>query len=245
MIKQLSVYGGVLPDKYLYNKSEFSLQCRNWHQYIYSVSFEFNPLILTLNQVFTDIGTSLMFTNYQGVYSDTTSYLQGQSVSVAGVVYFSKINSNLANTPPSAYWQIATLNSSGQAVYVTYDNTVSGLAATNTQEVGDELASSSGGVAEFVASGVLAIGNYVSLNINGTVSVVTGSNIDDWIGVSSNNAADAENAKVVLYGGVDEYQSGLTIGTEYFVDTDGTVTTTDTGFLIGTAISTTSIQVEH
>jgi len=98
---------------------------------------------------------------------------------------------------------------------------------------------------DFIASGALVSGEVVSLNSNGTVSVVTGSIIDAWIGISTQTVADTETAGISLYGGVNENQTGLTTQTEYFVDADGSLTTTDTGYPIGKAISSTKLLIEE
>ena len=97
-------------------------------------------------------------------------------------------------------------------------------------------------VYEFVASGAISSGDVVSLNANGTVSVST--TPDAWIGLSKETVADAETLSITLYGGANYNQTGLTINTKYFVDTGGGITTTDTGYLIGKALSATSILIE-
>ena len=107
----------------------------------------------------------------------------------------------------------------------------------------DAIAGAGGGT-EFVASGALTSGEVVSLNADGSVSVVTGSIIQHWIGISQDTVVDAEAVKVTTIGGVDDNQSGLTTGTEYFVDGDGSLTTTDTGYPIGKALSATDILIE-
>lgn len=67
---------------------------------------------------------------------------------------------------------------------------------------------------------------------------------EDWIGISKNTVANGQTATVDILGGINENQTGLTTGSDYFVDTDGTLTTTDTGYPIGTALSATKLIVK-
>lgn len=99
--------------------------------------------------------------NYQGDWA-AGSYSKGQSVSKDGFRYVSKINLNL-DTPPSSNWlQI------GNATSMQYDNTTSGLAATNVQTAVDEIDARSdshiplsGVTAYHLLSGSLALANSV------------------------------------------------------------------------------------
>lgn len=99
--------------------------------------------------------------NYQGDWAEG-SYSKGQSVSKDGFRYVSKINLNL-DTPPSSNWlQI------GNATSMQYDNTTSGLAATNVQTAVDEIDARSdshiplsGVTAYHLLSGSLALANSV------------------------------------------------------------------------------------
>lgn len=70
--------------------------------------------------------------NYQGDWV-AGSYSKGQSVSKDGLRYLSKINLN-SDTPPSANW----LNI-GTAASTSFNNTVSGLTATQVEEAINEL----------------------------------------------------------------------------------------------------------
>jgi len=92
--------------------------------------------------------------------------------------------------------------------------------------------------------GSVQAGEVVALNASNQVIKVTGSNIDNWIGIASEAKTD-EDVPLVTLGSIDSNQAGLTIGSEYFVDTDATVTTTDTGFPIGKALSVTEIIIEE
>ena len=66
---------------------------------------------------------------------------------------------------------------------------------------------------------------------------------DNFIGISSATYADGETATVTLAGSVSDNQTGLTINSTYYVQTDGTIATTaDTPSVeLGRAISSTSL----
>jgi hypothetical protein len=72
----------------------------------------------------------------------------------------------------------------------------------------------------------------------------TDSNADKFIGISQNSALDGEDVYVVSNGGVDNHQSGLTSGTEYWIDGDGSLSETSTGYSkIGFALNSNVISL--
>jgi len=99
---------------------------------------------------------------------------------------------------------------------------------------------------KFVASGTLAKGVPVSLNSNGTVSIVTSSNIWSLIGITAKAIADTATGDINLLGGINSGQTGLTIASDYYAQTDGTITTASSSPAqkLGTAISATTINMK-
>ena len=99
-----------------------------------------------------------------------------------------------------------------------------------------------------VASGALATGDAVIVNADGTVSVVGGGNLtsENFIGIASNGYADGQSAAINAKGFVDDNQSGLTAGQSYYVQTDGTLSTTagDPEVFAGTAVSANKLIVK-
>ena len=81
---------------------------------------------------------------------------------------------------------------------------------------------------------------------NGTsVAVVpVSSNNTDFVGITDEAISSAASGSVVVQGGVNGKVTGLTIGTDYYVQTDGTLNTTVTTVPAGRALSTTSILLE-
>lgn len=86
------------------------------------------------------------------------------------------------------------------------------------------------------------------LDSNSDPSTVVSSGVDstniDFIGIAEQSALDTETVPVTVLGGVSSNQSALTTNTNYFVDVDGTLTTTDTGYKLGKALSATEIIIE-
>jgi hypothetical protein len=66
---------------------------------------------------------------------------------------------------------------------------------------------------------------------------------DSWIGVSTQAISDTASGSITVLGGVNDQQTGLTIGTTYYADTDGTLTATANDYKVGRATSTTNIFI--
>ena len=99
-----------------------------------------------------------------------------------------------------------------------------------------------------VASGALPDGKPVVVNSDGTVSVVGGGNLtsENFIGFSDAAYADTQTATIQAGGAINTGQSSLTIGQQYFVQTDGTIGTTAAtpSVIAGTAVSATDLIVK-
>ena len=66
------------------------------------------------------------------------------------------------------------------------------------------------------------------------------------LGIASGAILDTATGTINTWGSRNEVQTGLTIGSDYYVQSDGTITTTSTSpaQLIGTAISATQINIK-
>jgi hypothetical protein len=80
----------------------------------------------------------------------------------------------------------------------------------------------------------------------GTSNIVTVSytNAPSYIGVAAEAISDTVTGQITITSGINEGQTGLTIGQSYFVSDDGTLTTTNNGRKIGEAFSATNLQVK-
>lgn len=95
------------------------------------------------------------------------------------------------------------------------------------------------------ANGSITAGELLVLEDAGTVKGVTPSptDADDWVGFAAHSAADGQDVIVNTAGDVDENQSGLTIGSTYYADDDGTLTISDTGRKIGKAVAADKLYI--
>lgn len=70
-----------------------------------------------------------------------------------------------------------------------------------------------------------------------------GSNKSDFIGLASAAISDTAAGDINVKGGINEAQSGLTIGSNYYIQNDGSLSTTSSDVLVGKAISATTINM--
>ena len=70
---------------------------------------------------------------------------------------------------------------------------------------------------------------------------------ENYIGIAADTYADNEDSTIGIVGCIDRNQTGLTAGQQYFVQGDGTLSTTadDPSVLAGTAISATELVVKE
>jgi len=71
----------------------------------------------------------------------------------------------------------------------------------------------------------------------------TSTNNTSFIGITAEAIADTATGLVNVFGGINEAQSGLTIGSNYYVQADGSIATTVSDVKIGQAISATTINI--
>ena len=62
-----------------------------------------------------------------------------------------------------------------------------------------------------------------------------------FLGVSEEAISDSASGEITLVGGISEKFSSLTIGSTYYLQSDGSVSTTTSSIVVGVAISATSI----
>lgn len=111
-------------------------------------------------------------------------------------------------------------------------------------------ATAGGGSIEAVASGSLSDGSKVVINADGTVSAIGGSptnlTAENFIGISDGAYSDTATATIQVAGAVDDAQSDLTAGQAYYVQPDGTLSTTagTPEVFAGTAVSSTKLIVK-
>ena len=89
----------------------------------------------------------------------------------------------------------------------------------------------------------------VQRNSNGTIYAnlyqndYIDSNYASFIGITAGAISDTATGAVNVYGGINEAQTGLTIGSDYYVQADGSLSTTASAVKVGQAISATTINM--
>ena len=77
-----------------------------------------------------------------------------------------------------------------------------------------------------------------------TIFQATSTNSADFIGITDQAIADTATGAVIVQGGVSEKVTGLTTGSDYYVQDDGSLSTTVSSVPAGRALSSTSILLE-
>ena len=88
--------------------------------------------------------------------------------------------------------------------------------------------------------------NYATASVYAVNTISTNLTAENYIGISNGAYSDGQTATVQLIGSVDDAQSGLTPGQKYYVQGDGSLSTTaDTpSVLAGKAISSTKLAIK-
>ena len=134
---------------------------------------------------------------------------------------------------------------SGEMLYTTDTKLV--YIGDGTTAGGNPVGVGGGNAVQATASGALADGDLVAVNSDGTVSEVSTITLtaSNFIGISDGAYADTATATIQTKGAIDDAQTGLTAGQAYYVQTDGSLSTTpDTpSVFAGTAVSSTNLIV--
>jgi len=71
-------------------------------------------------------------------------------------------------------------------------------------------------------------------------------NINNWVGIATAAVSDTSTGTFTVVSGVNEGQSGLTVGARYYISNTGVLSTTEnTGYEIGKALSATKLLITH
>jgi hypothetical protein len=84
-------------------------------------------------------------------------------------------------------------------------------------------------------------GTAILLQLPAQITNLTSTNL---LGIAQATVADTETLKVETLGGLSTNLSGLTIGSKYYVQDDGTTTTSSSGQFLGRAVTATTINMK-
>ena len=160
----------------------------------------------------------------------------------------------------SCYWSIgATFDSNSNKVVIAYTEITTGPTATyalpcTVSGTSISFGSKSAFSNPFYFSDISPVFDsnsnkvvisYVGPSSNGVSNVFQNeeSNYTSFIGITSEAISDTATGAVNVYGGINEAQTGLTIGSDYYVQADGSLSTTASAVKVGQAISATTINM--
>jgi len=209
-----------------------------------SMSGAYDSNALKVVYCYRDIGNSNFGTVAVGTISGTSiSFGTPVVFSSGGVTRTSLAYDSLANKIVISYSDSANSN---YGTLVT--GTVSGSSITFDSSI---IYSSTSfyGVGTFVTYDSSSSKNIISWATNsyqGFSAVYTNasSNSADFIGITDQAIADTATGAVIVQGGVSDKVSSLTTGSDYYVQADGTLSTTVSSAPAGRALSSTSILLE-
>jgi hypothetical protein len=200
---------------------------------------------------YTDSGNS-------GAATAEVGTVSGQAISFGSAVVFS-------TKPPLTSAPAFNQNKAGSFVVVYEDSSspnggyaIVGTVSGTSLSFGSEQVYNSGNTGSYsVAVDPNTSGKFVIIYQDGSNSnygtgilgqlstVATNLTSTNLIGISAAAASSGSTAKINTWGGINEAQSSLTIASDYYVQTDGTITTATGGQKVGQAISATTINMRN
>ena len=141
------------------------------------------------------------------------------------------------------------ITSSGSTITVGSEITLNSDATYGPAQ-GRELESASSG-SSITGGTVYATSHYnvsppgatTAVYIRGSSQTVT-SNSSEFLGFANEAISSGSTGEIAVISGVNENQTGLTPATSYYINGDGTLTTTNTGVYAGRALSSTKLLVK-
>ena len=214
----------------------------------------FNSASTGDNTLAYDSTNQKVFLGYQDVSNASAGESKIGTVSGTSISFGSAINyESYANDLSAVY------DSNAQKIIICYDTSSKGKALIGeisgtsiTYGTAFEYSSTSNTYisAVYDSSNQKVVTSYVASS-NGRSIVLTSANAStnltstNFLGFSDGAYTNGQTAKIQIAGSVDDAQSSLTPGTQYYVQTDGTLSTSagNPSVLAGTAISSTKIIV--
>lgn len=190
-------------------------------------------------------------------YGDSSNSFYGTAivgtVSGTSISFGTSVVFNIATTTQTSI----SFDSSASKVVVSYMDsgnsnygtsivgTVSGTSISFGSSFVFETATSKYTASTFDSTNNKVVINYTASSIGKAVVLQNeASNSADFIGITDQAIADTATGAVIVQGGVSDKVSSLTTGSDYYVQNDGTLSTTVSSVPAGRALSTTSILLE-
>jgi hypothetical protein len=193
-------------------------------------------------------------TNINGAYAGTCSVgtVSGTSISFGTPVVFKASNVDYV-------W--VSYNVLSNAVVISYrdrsdtsGNLINGTVSGTSISFGSSSQFSTGNIltitSAYDSANSKTVLSYANYNAGGYgyglvyTPAYTTTNSADFIGITAEAISSAATGAVNVYGGINEAQTGLTIGSDYYVQADGSLSTTASSVKVGQAISATTINMK-
>lgn len=187
--------------------------------------------ILTNSSGSFSFGTLTVITSTRSFYVNASNNLSGDS----SIFITSYVNSSGTRY---ARAKVGTINAGISSISFNTETQLSTTVFSNYADIAQQ--SDSSGTFAFVFERTGADKSFIVLGQTGGTST----NSADFIGITQEAISDTATGKVTPQGGVNTSVSSLTIGTDYYVQADGTISATVSSVPAGRALSTTSILLE-
>jgi hypothetical protein len=181
--------------------------------------------VASISGTTVSIGTLVVFESSNVASSNTVTY--NPSVS--------KVNAFFRKVSDSSYLHFIVGAVSGNSITWGSSTRVESRGATSTSSAYDSTSKQT----------VIARrdSTFSTGRVNMFRNAVTVTNSADFIGITAEAISDTATGAVNVYGGINEAQTGLTIGSDYYVQVDGSLSTTASSVKVGQAISATTINM--
>ena len=204
----------------------------------------YDPNLAKVVIAYADEGNSYYGTAIAGEVSGTSitfgaeQVFKSAEVSYLGITYDSSVNKSLIVYQDGSTTSVVPVELSGTTVSFGTSTTIDSSGTAYRQQIVYDATSGN---------------NVVGLQTNGNngYAIVyqagfTNLTSENYIGTAKSGAADGDGVVVNTQGTVDDSQTGLTAGQSYYVQTDGTLSTTagDPSVFAGTAVSATKLIVK-
>jgi len=218
----------------------------NYGNYTYTRTVEYDPSSGKVLFLYRDASTTYLYGRVGTVSGTSISY--GTAAAISSEVSQMMDYGRMAAYDSGAGMIVMPWSDNSSNIYV-YNCTISGTNVSATRYTIDSSAQFAGFgacAAVYDSNSKAVVVNYADgLNsdyFTSTVYYNPSSNVTDYIGIAEQAISDTATGTVTVMGGVNESQSGLTIGSKYYLDNSGSLTTTVTaGREVGRALSATDI----
>jgi len=218
------------------NQTQFLAANARWTGIQYIPSLQKSILVYT-DVGNSSIGTAVILDTSTGV-SISTPVTYGGEAEYNSVVYDTNINQAIVT------FKNATDSNRGNQV----QGTISGDTVSFTSAETWSTAYANGVVPVYDPVSFKTYVSFLDGNNGGRGSGIVlspaSSNNTDFIGITDQAIADTATGAVIVQGGVSDKVTSLTTGSDYYVQTDGSLSTTVSSVPAGRALSSTSILLE-